>query len=181
MSVVTDLSAFRITISGGEPVAQSDDLFGDTIQLATNMYNVGKDFPIVISSVVDELTANDFFHERQRQILSLSRQDENLLTLLFNKLEENWQNPDFHVADYCRSIAMSSSQLYRKTMTLCGLSPVLLLKEFRLEKARELIKKQHHNISEITFIAGFTSPSYFTKCFKKKYNILPATYIELLN
>jgi len=60
------------------------------------------------------------------------------------------------------------------------LSPNLLLKEFRLEKAKELMKKQCYNVAQITFEAGFTSPSYFTKCFKKKYGLLPMSYMELL-
>jgi AraC-like DNA-binding protein len=84
------------------------------------------------------------------------------------------------VDDYCKEMAMSTSQLYRKTVALTGLSPNLLLKEFRLEKAKEMMKKQHYSISQITFDSGFTSPSYFTKCFKQKYGLLPMNYIELL-
>jgi AraC-like DNA-binding protein len=77
-------------------------------------------------------------------------------------------------------MAMSQSQLYRKAIALTGLSPNLLLKDFRLEKALDLMKRKRDNISEITFDAGFTSPSYFTKCFKKKYGLLPMTYLDLL-
>jgi len=77
-------------------------------------------------------------------------------------------------------MAMSKSQLYRKTVALTGLSPNILLKEFRLEKAKELMKKQHYTISQITFDSGFTSPSYFTKCFKKKFGLLPMDYLQLL-
>jgi AraC-like DNA-binding protein len=54
------------------------------------------------------------------------------------------------------------------------------LKDFRLEKAKGLMKKQHYNISQITFDSGFASPSYFTKCFKKKYGLLPMAYLDLL-
>jgi AraC-like DNA-binding protein len=107
--------------------------------------------------------------------------DENLLVLLFSRLEENWQDPGFDITDYCHAMAMSKSQLYRKTTVLTGLSPNILLKEFRLEKAKDLMKKQRYNISEITFDSGFTSPSYFTKCFKKKYGLLPMAYIDLLH
>ena len=74
---------------------------------------------------------------------------------------------------------MSQSQLYRKTMSLFGLSPNELLREFRLEKALERMKKQRYNISEITFDSGFTSPSYFTKCFKRKYGLRPITCVDL--
>ena len=78
-------------------------------------------------------------------------------------------------------MAMSKSQLYRKTIALTGLSPNILLKEFRLERAKQLMKKQRYNIAQITFDSGFTSPSYFTKCFKKQFGLLPMAYLDLLH
>ena len=78
-------------------------------------------------------------------------------------------------------MAMSQSQLYRKTIELTGLSPNVFLKEFRLEKAKELMSKQRYSISQITYDAGFTSPSYFTKCFKKNYGLLPMAHLDLLH
>ena len=134
-----------------------------------------------MASSVKELVAKDNFLNSSNEILTLAPQDEALLESLFAKLEENWQNPDFDVDDYCQAMAMSKSQLYRKTIALTGLSPNILLKEFRLEKAKELMKQKNYNISQITFDSGFTSPSYFTKCFKKKYGLLPMSYIELLH
>jgi AraC-like DNA-binding protein len=131
--------------------------------------------------MVDELVYKEFLAERRKKILTLTPQDESLLRQLYNKLEENWQNPEYNVAEFCESMAMSKSQLYRKTIDLCGMSAVQLLKDFRLEKAKEQMKKQRYNISEITFASGFSSPSYFTKCFKKKYGLLPMTYVDLLH
>lgn len=174
-----DLAGFRIGINAGEPVSKNEKLFGDTIQLAERMCMVAKNRQVVITSAVKELVSKDFFQNKDNNILTLSSNDETLIGLLFNKLEENWKDPDFNVTDYCQTMAMSKSQLYRTTTALSGFSPNTLLKEFRLEKARELMKKQHYNISQITFDSGFTSPSYFTKCFKKKYGLLPMAYLEL--
>ncbi|HVM88152.1 MAG TPA: nickel-binding protein [Puia sp.] len=171
---------FRVAINAGEPVGKSEELFGDTIQFAVNMCHITKGSKIAISSPVKERVAKDFFQDKGKIFLNLSPQDENLLRLLFGKLEENWQDADFDIADYCKATAMSSSQLYRKTIALTGLSPNLLLKDFRLEKAKELMRKQHYNIAQITFDSGFTSASYFTKCFKKKFGLLPMAYLELL-
>jgi AraC-like DNA-binding protein len=176
-----ELDDFKIGVSAGEPVAKSETLFGDTIQFAEQMCSIKGKHPIAISSQVDELISKDFFPERRKKILTLGPQDESLLGLLYRQMEENWQNPEFNVAEFCNVMAMSKSQLYRKTMSLCGTSTVLLLKDFRLEKAKGLMKKQRYNISEITFSSGFTSPSYFTKCFKKRYGLLPMTYVDLLH
>jgi len=172
---------FRIAINAGEPVGKTNNLFGDTLQLAGHMCAIVKNSQIAIASPVKELVSKDFFQNEGSDFLALTPHDETLLELLFSKLDENWQNPDFDIDEYCQSTAMSTSQLYRKTISLTGLSPNLLLKEFRLEKAKELMKKQRYNISQITFDSGFTSPSYFTKCFKKKYGLLPMAYIDLLH
>jgi AraC-like DNA-binding protein len=169
--------ALKLAVNGGEPVENSDTLFGDTIQLANRLSSIAKEFDVSVASAVKELVSKDQF----KGVRSLSPQDENVLELIFNKLEEKWHDPDFSVPEYCQAMAMSQSQLYRKTVELCGLSPNSLLKEFRLEKAKELMNKQRYNISQITFDSGFTSPSYFTKCFKKKYGLLPMEYVDLLH
>lgn len=176
-----DSIGFKIAINAGEPIEKSNKLFGDTIQLAGHMCDIAKPSQVALACSVKELVSNDRSLNGGKSLLTLTPQDEALLELLFNKLEENWQNPEFDVDDYCKVMAMSKSQLYRKVITLTGLSPNLLLKEFRLEKAKQLMKKHHHNISQITFDSGFTSPSYFTKCFKKKYGLLPMAYLDLLH
>jgi len=172
---------FKIAIHAGEPVESSNTMFGDTIQFANTLCTVAAYNQIAISSSVKELVLKDFFLNNRKNFLTLSPNDEGLLNLLFNTLEENWQNADFDMNEYCHAVAMSNSQLYRKTISLTGLSPNILLKEFRLEKAKELMKKQRYSIAQITFDTGFTSASYFTKCFKNKYGLLPMAYLDLLH
>jgi AraC-like DNA-binding protein len=176
-----DTFRFTMAVSAGEPVQKSNQLFGDTIKLADNMCSIAGNFQIAISSAVKELAAKDFFQNKNASFLILPPNDENFLELLFNKLEEHCQDTEFDIGNYCHETAMSTSQLYRKTISLTGLSPNLLLKEFRLERAKERMKKQRYNIAQITFDSGFTSPSYFTKCFKKKYGMLPMAYLDLLH
>lgn len=176
-----DTFSFRIAINAGEPVEQSNQLFGDTIHFANNMCFIAGNFQVAIASPVKDLVGKDFFHNKTKTVLALTPQDESLLQLLFNTLEENWQKTDFDLTDYCKATAMSTSQLYRKTISLTGLSPNILLKEFRLEKAKQLMQKQRYSIAQITFDSGFTSASYFTKCFKKKYGLLPMAYVDLLH
>ena len=187
-SIVAELSlahaatiGFKIGLNAGEPVENSNNLFGDTIQLASYLCEIAGEHRIAIANSVKDLIAKDHLQNRGAHFFSLSSQDERLLGLLFNKLEENWQDADFGISEYCQSTAMSKSQLYRKTMMLTGLSPNSLLKEFRLEKAKESMRQQRHTIAQITFESGFTSASYFTKCFKKKYGLLPMAYLDLLH
>ena len=57
----------------------------------------------------------------------------------------------------------------------------MLLREYRLLQALDLLRNEDRNISQTTFDTGFSSPSYFTKCFKKKFGILPMAYLEKLH
>ena len=172
-----ELTGFKIGIHAGEPVAKTDQLFGDTIQMATYLCGIAAKKRGAISTMVKDLISKDQIDCRDLVILSPA--DETFLELFFINLEKYWQDPEFNVSDYCRVMAMSQSQLYRKTVDLFDLSPNSLLKEYRLHRARELMRKRRYTISQITFDSGFTSPSYFTKCFKKKYGLLPMEYLEL--
>ncbi|MES2431732.1 MAG: nickel-binding protein [Bacteroidota bacterium] len=172
------LTGFKMVLNGGEPVENSDQLFGDTLQLANQLCSIRNDDRIIITSVVKEQLTRDSF--LQEQFITLSPQDETFVTSLFNNLAKTWQDADFSIADFCKAMAMSKSQLYRKIIAIWGVSPNVLLNDFRLERAKELLKKQRYNVAQTTFDAGFSSPSYFTKCFKKKFNLLPAAYLNLL-
>ncbi|AEW00882.1 hypothetical protein A4D02_13055 [Niastella koreensis] len=173
-------AGLKMGINAGEPVSTANNLFGETIQFARYLCFISCATRIAISSAVKELAAKDHFQKPVNNIICLAPPDEVLLELLFNKLEQHWQNPGFTISEFCQAMAMSQSQLYRKTVELTGMSPNIFLKEYRLEKAKELLTQQRYSISQITFDAGFTSPSYFTKCFKKNYGLLPMDYLELL-
>lgn len=168
----------RMSITSGEPIEKSDKLFGDAIERAHHYFILPDNIKLTVASSVKELASKDYFHHHNFN--SLSHTDELLLDSLVKTLNTHWQRSEFDVDEFAREMAMSNSQLYRKTMALTGLSPNILLKEYRLEKAMDLMKKDYYTISQITFDCGFTSPSYFTKCFKKKFGILPANYMDLL-
>jgi AraC-like DNA-binding protein len=170
----------KMVLNGGEPVVRSDKLFGDTIRLARRLCTLSRTDKVVVSCVVGDLLARDRVGIGQDQTAMLTTQDEAFVETLFNKLEIHWQDPDFAVTNLCKAVSMSQSQLYRKTTALWDLAPNLMLRDFRLEKARELLKKQSYNVSQTTFDSGFSSPSYFTKCFKKKFGLLPAHYLHSL-
>ena len=175
-----DEAGIKIAINAGEPVEKSNNLFGDTLQLAAYMCAIAGNRQIMVTSAVKGLAAKDHFQTKTSGLSAMTPQDEALLGSLFGNLEAKWQDAEFDVEDYCKIMAMSKSQLYRKTIQLTGLSPNILLKEFRLDKAKELMRKKPYSISQITFDSGFSSPSYFTKCFKKKFGLLPMAYLELL-
>lgn len=172
-------TGYRIALHGGEPIEKSNQLFGDTLQFAQQLCFIAKDQQVAVSCSVKDLALKNQ-SLKGAQYLHFSPNDEDLLLQLFSILDQYWHDSAFDVDVYSKHMAMSKSQLYRKTIGLTGMSPNTLIKDYRLLKAKELMKKQRHNIAQVTFDSGFTSPSYFTKCFKQKFELLPMAYLEML-
>lgn len=170
---------FSMRIHAGEPVAKTDELFGDALQLLRSMRLLKQSDAIVITASVKELIAKDMLHKNVAHLLTLASPDQQFLMSLIDVLEKNFADNEFNADTYAQTLAMSKSQLYRKITSLTGYSPNELLNEYRLEKAKELLSKKKYNVSEVTFATGFSSPSYFTKCFKAKFGLLPLAYLEL--
>jgi AraC-like DNA-binding protein len=171
---------FRIAINGGEPVENSNKLFGDTVKFARQLLSVVLPSEVLVASSVKDLVKKDLSLNSHRNFLTLSLLDETFIQSLYNTLEKQWQNSGFDIPEYCHALAMSQSQLYRRTTALIGHSLNTLLRDYRLDMAKDLLKKKNYSVSQATFESGFTSPSYFTKCFKTKFGLLPLTYINLL-
>ena len=88
-------------------------------------------------------------------------------------INANLSNSELTVEDIGAEIGMSRVQLYRKIKALTGLSPNEQLRKARLEKARELLIAKSGTVSEIVYQVGFSTPSYFSKCFKEEFGCSP--------
>lgn len=88
-------------------------------------------------------------------------------------VDERLTDSDLSVEDIASELALSRVQLYRKVKAVTGCTPVDLLRKARLTKARQLLVESDLTVSEIAYRVGFTSPSYFTKCFKDEYGTVP--------
>jgi AraC-like DNA-binding protein len=92
-------------------------------------------------------------------------------------MEENFSNPDLDVGKMAQLLFMSERTLYRKVKEILGVSPNEVLLDFRLKKAYEAIQNEPGEIlGNIIKQTGFMTHSYFSRCFKKKYGILPSDF-----
>jgi transcriptional regulator GlxA family with amidase domain len=73
-------------------------------------------------------------------------------------------------------MGMSRMQLFRKLKALVNQTPGELIRNLRLQRAAHLIKQNYGNVSEVTYEVGFNNLSYFAKCFREKYGLLPSEY-----
>ena len=74
----------------------------------------------------------------------------------------------------CKEVGVSERQLQRKLKELAQISPNQLISSMRLNLAKEFLLSTQDSISEIAFKTGFSNPSYFSKCFRKEFNISPS-------
>ena len=102
--------------------------------------------------------------------------DKDFITRVRTLIEENIDNPDFSVEEFGRSIGMSHAQLYRKIKALTDYSPNEYVRVTRLRQAAALLSASELTVAEVAYRAGFSSPSYFAKCFRRLYNETPADY-----
>lgn len=185
-SIGTENEAFysdlRIALNAGVPVTEKESIFEDTIKLAERMkYVSGAE--IIVSQEVKDLykseNSNQFIDKKLVHVLSISEQG--FLNSLLDFMETEWKNTNLKVDDFGKKMGFSKSQLYRKMILLVGESPNSFLMNYRLNGALELLRKRNNSISEIAFDSGFSSPSYFSKCFHKKYHFSPSNYIQRKN
>ena len=180
LHIASELLGFRMGIHAGIPVTRNKDLFGDTINLAQNLCYIGEDNQILWSSIIQELHKSDYRIQNASSVRSFSVSDENFVESVFSVLLESFDNSHFGVIDFAAKMSMSKSKLYRRSKSVIGCSPNEMLRDFRLTSSLRLLKAGR-SISQTTYDCGFTSPSYFAKCFQEKFDLQPLSYLKLAN
>lgn len=93
-------------------------------------------------------------------------------------LEEHLANEQLDVNLLADAMNLSRSQLFRKLRSISGESPSSYIRDFRLEKAKLLLQNEYLTVAEVSFLVGFNSPSYFSKCFSDKFGKSPGKLIR---
>ncbi|WP_234998002.1 hybrid sensor histidine kinase/response regulator transcription factor [Parabacteroides sp. Marseille-P3160] len=108
----------------------------------------------------------------------ISKAEDDFMRKVNEIIRKNIQNPDFSQEDFAETLNMSRSSLYRKIKGVFGVSPNDFIRIRRLRKAAELLLAKNNQVTEICYLVGFNSPSYFTKCFLKEFGVYPKDYNE---
>lgn len=93
-------------------------------------------------------------------------------------IENHLEDESFNINKLSKEIGISERQLQRKIRALTDKSPNQLIMTIRLNSARKLLFHQKYSIAEVAFMAGFSSPSYFSKCFKREFGLSPTSLIS---
>jgi signal transduction histidine kinase/DNA-binding response OmpR family regulator len=108
--------------------------------------------------------------EESKNALSI---DKEFIQKVLSFINKNISDSDLSVELLAAELNLSRSQLYRKIKTLTGQTVNEFLRKIRLQRAKQLLESGSANVSEVCFKVGFSSPSYFTKCFKAHFGVLP--------
>lgn len=110
--------------------------------------------------------------------ISLNSPDEKFLSTLVQIIEDNIGDENFSIDQLAKDMAMSHSNVYKKTKALTGMSVVQFVKDFRLKRAAQLLKENKFSIIDITYMVGYTDRRHFSEEFKKKYKKSPSMYMK---
>lgn len=169
----------KIGICSGDPVTGNVEIFEETVTTATRMCEILKNSVSITTEVkrlYEKENRNSFINKDDIRVLKPA--EESFLNKLMDYVETIWNDPEFNVTSFSKSLGLSRSQVYRKLISLTGMSPNEFVRSFRLNRALSLLYNHKGNIQEVAYQTGFNSPTYFTKCFQDKFGILPSKYIQ---
>ncbi|MCT4591416.1 MAG: response regulator [Carboxylicivirga sp.] len=110
--------------------------------------------------------------------ITVTSADERFYEKLNELLEQEISNSELSVEWIADQIGLSSVHLYRKLKSIAGMTPSKYIRSFRLKRAVQLLEQNKLRISEIAYMAGFTDPKYFRKCFKQEFDVSPSEYVK---
>lgn len=105
-------------------------------------------------------------------------QDEKFLATITGIIEDRISDPDLNVNALVDISGINSKQLYRKVKQLTGMTPVEYIKSIRLKKAAMLLEQKKFTVAEVMYMVGYSSHSYFSKCFLSEFGKTPKQFME---
>ena len=120
----------------------------------------------------EKYSKGDYIWKQDKE--KLSSLDEKFMSKVMEVIENHLSEEEFSIESFDKEMNMGKSQNYRKLKALTGYSPSRYIRKVRLIKAREMIKDKQGNVSEIAYSVGFSSPAYFTRCFKEEFGYSPS-------
>ncbi len=110
------------------------------------------------------------------KVASITKSDEDFMQQIHDAILRNISNPELKMENIAETLNMSRASFYRKIKGLLDISPNEYLRIERLKEAARLLREGRYQVSEVCYMVGFNSLSYFSKCFHKQYGVLPRDF-----
>ena len=108
------------------------------------------------------------------QVKSSQSIDDQFLACLQEEIEKHIDDSDYSVDQLSDTLGVSRAQLFRRVKALTGVTPLTMLKQVRLRKARQLLQNTDLNMQQVAYSVGYSLPSYFAKSYKEMFGVLPS-------
>lgn len=115
------------------------------------------------------------FGERKETVVEI---DKSFITKFRKLVEERLNDTELNVDEIGKNLGLSRVQVYRKIKSLTNYAPNELVRIIRLKAAEQMIINSDKSVTEVAYDTGFSTPSYFTKCFKEYFNESPSDYAK---
>lgn len=144
------------------------------LALATYNYMLRRQRSIFLEMMTE--TAMEVTDYHTNEPLPLKTEMDPLLNKAIEQVEKNLSNEQYTVEELSSDLCMSRMTFYRKIQSLTGQKPTEFIRTIRLRRAAELLREGKLTITEISYATGFSSVSYFSRCFRAMYNVPPTQF-----
>ncbi|WP_422082403.1 nickel-binding protein [Ulvibacterium sp.] len=168
---------FSIALATGQPVDEhSTDLFEETKKKVRVMSRLGFELGICMDSNTElsAIKTNDSSQLDTAGITTIDHATYAEMQKLDAVLMKNLNDSSFNADALSKQLGLSKTQAYRKISALFGIPPKRLLSELRLLDAAKALTISGKTVSEVAYDSGFNSPTYFTRVFRNRFDILPS-------
>ena len=111
-------------------------------------------------------------------VINAVSSDEKFIVHVREIIEKRMSDERLGVEALADEVGLSRVQLYRKVTALTGISVNDFIRNLRLQKAAQLLSQNSGTIAEVAYEVGFSNPSYFSKCFKDHFGVIPSNYFK---
>lgn len=112
--------------------------------------------------------------------ISITSFDEKFINKVLGIIENHIDDESFSIEELSREVGYSNMHLYRKLKAIAGQTPSQFLRTIRLKRAAALLAKESDNVTQIAYSVGFSSLSYFNKCFKEQFGVTPGKFANCI-
>lgn len=182
LQTVPDNFEYRLALVSGTPVDEKGiDLFEVTKKRVCTLCQIGLHNVVYLDANTRALSQKESNTPKinHAHIKIVDAADFSFCEQLIEILSDKCNDPDFKSEELGRLLGLSKAQTYRKIKALTGMSPNTLIRELRLRRSLKALKSNHKTVAEIAYDLGFNSPTYFTRVFRNRYEVLPTSFAKL--
>ncbi|MBM1105975.1 DUF4242 domain-containing protein [Aurantibacter crassamenti] len=182
LQTIPDNFEYRLALVSGNPVDEKGvDLFEETKKRVRTLCWIGLSKVVYMDAITEALSQKESNTPKvnHANVKIVNTSDLLFCEKLSKILNSELNNADFKSDNLGQLLNLSKAQTYRKIKSLTGMSPNTLIRELRLRKSLKALKSNQQTVAEIAYELGFNSPTYFTRVFRNRYEVLPTSFARL--